>query len=233
MTISNDNNKSARNDTKFNTDVLIELRDTARGYKKLDYAYIAAAGAIIATFKLKGYPLYEFTSQFWTLIVIFIGVFLYDTLVESFFFEKWIDLKTGKQNIKLSDKILLRLSGSQSLIHFIFISLIVLGVAAFSKGSIRAINDLAARAEIQSYVNKYIDNHKTVPASIEQVIKVYPNVEKYHEVLEKQPIRIKSQKKNKYVVTFSGNDKKLDTDDDSYTDDTIKLMDIYEKLYGK
>ncbi|MGE4501041.1 MAG: hypothetical protein AB7C96_11890 [Hydrogenovibrio sp.] len=215
----------------FDADVLEQLRVRAQAYKKLNFAYAAAGGAIITALNLSENEFFEFTASIWFIATAFILLLVVDTEIEDFLLNDWIAAKekAEKRYAKSTVKTVL---GTQRLLHLLFISSIVLGTVSYSHGILDGqqyvFEKFNARANIQQVTDKYLLAEEHIPESIEELKSFDPSIERSISKLDGEPIKIESEN-FQYKIIFSGEDKIFDTDDDIILIPEVKLKDILKK----
>ncbi len=136
-------------------EVLKELRKSARVYQKLDFVYLAATSAIITILNLKNYALFEFTYGVWFLIIWFLMMLTIDTLIEQYFFKKWITSnRINADKCKITTA--LNIMQLQPFLHLCFLYFVILGSLAYAHAHVDIKNEFLAMSTIQEATDSFI-----------------------------------------------------------------------------
>jgi hypothetical protein len=209
----------------FDADTLKELRENARVYQKLDLAYLAAGGAIVTALKLHNNALFEFGARLWIVVVAFLILFAADTFIEQFVFGEWIAAKINAKKRHTMRSVVGAL-GVQPFLHLIFVSGVIAGVLGYSMGVTSVQDERRAQAGIQDATESFIVIKRRPPASIEELIAVFPFTSHFYDILKHQPIHFETDNKDKYRIIFAGEDAVIGTTDDKVVTSAFKLRMI-------
>lgn len=219
-------------DTPFDADTLKELRESARVYQKLDLAYVAAGGTIITALKISNGQLFEIAAQLWVLVYALVALLAIDTYVEQLIFADWIAEKSQATRRK-SKKTINNLLHAQPMLHFLFISVTVVGVVGYSQGVTDQRNEYRALAVIQEATASYISEKHKAPDSIETLIAAQPIVEYWLNKMEGKKFRFEADDKEGYRITYAGRDEVFGTKDDEIITPKLRLQQVVGNLEAK
>lgn len=213
----------------FSAEVLRELLDRAKRYKKLSLTYLISLGAIITALQLSVYTLIEITANFWFVILASALLLIVDSVIEEVILNDWIATKENKP-LQYKSAVWLNICKFQSLLHLSFIIFILAIIIGFSRGYSAADEEYRLRASIQDAVEIFISNNGYPPSSIYELFDYQPDVAQTYSLLKGEPIRFETMNNNDYRIIFAGRDKKLDTPDDYVATPELKLRDIIREF---
>lgn len=222
-------NTSSSGVENFDADTLKELRENARVYQKLDLAYLAAGGAIVTALKLNNDALLDFAAQLWAVVISFLILLAVDTFIEQFIFAEWIAAKTNAKKRRKIRSIVIALD-AQPFLHLLFVSGVIAGVLGYSLGVTSVHDEFSARAWIQDETESFIAIKHRPPASIEELIAVFPYTSHRYNILKHEPIHFETDKKSKYRITFAGEDGLIGTADDVVVTSALKLRRVIDDV---
>jgi hypothetical protein len=149
----------------LDTDVLKDLRDHTRSFLKLDFAYLATAGAIITTLKIARSELVDFGANLKLVVFILLAIALFDVLVNSLIFRDWFAARSGVGK-RYSVKLLFGLLNTQPFIHLVFVGGLLSFATGFSSGYYDARERIKGRVLFQEQVELYMLKNGSPPNSI-------------------------------------------------------------------
>ncbi|CRM94996.1 hypothetical protein [Pseudomonas sp. 22 E 5] len=213
----------------FDSETLLELRESSRVYQKLDLAYLTAAGTFVTALKLSNNAIIELGAGLTYAGFAFIILLAFDTLTEQLIHKDWIESKKS-QNKRTNTKLIQGCLSAQPLGHFMFISLLLTYHLGLANGITDFQKNMSTRASIQNLTSSFFYKHSRAPQSIEELIAFDSQVGDLHAKIGREPVSFKANKEKKYDIIFAGSDKILGTADDIKADGDFQIQKILDEL---
>ncbi|HTD05070.1 hypothetical protein [Undibacterium sp.] len=216
----------------FEQDVLKDLRERTQNFIKLDFAYLAAAGALFTALKISRTELLTVGASIDPVVSAFIFLAVYDTVLDSAVFQQWIAVRRDAGDYALQTILRVMLS-IQPFIHLIFVVGLLASYTAYSSGYNDGRAAIEARISMQDAVNTYIQKKGSAPHSYEELKNEVPDdAKKAYAKLRGEPFNIEATGAKSYKIIFAGFDHKFGTDDDETMTETQENRKYFNDLFN-
>ena len=205
--------------------VMQRLDERARGFIKLDLAYVAAVGAVFTALQFGQDDVIWFWARIHVPVMILIAIGVFDLIVEMMVFDCWVDINQGVP-ARLPDGFLRFLTGCQPVIHMLFVGGVLTAVTSFSHGAQDARNRREGMAKLQEEIEEHMAEKGEPPNSFKDVaIAPYAN----REILEllQEERAVYRRVGQGYELRFRGKDGEFETEDDFLVTNSLRLRKIF------
>lgn len=210
-------------DTFLDTDTLIELRKKTSVMQRLDVAYLSFFLGLFGFLNIGRYELFQIITDARYVIFLYLCMVFIDVIIANIVFQEWLSSKSNSAK-RTSAKIIVWIVSSQPLIHFLFISVIVVGYVSYYSGMADYSKRFRNMASIQNEIEAYISKNKKSPVLIEDITS--KGMKLWLNELKGEKFEYKKTGKKDYKIIFAGDDFIINTEDDDVITHAQRLQDI-------
>ena len=213
----------------LDTAAVKELRDMCRNFVKLDLAYLVGIGSVFTALKMGKHDILNTAAGFQEVIYAFLFILFIDLCAEYVLLHEWIasrDVSAKRLNAYFVKLLTCRL---QPLVHFLFLSAILVGIAAFGEGRKLAMDRYDAYGSIQLELDRFITKHGRVPKDVDELRKFEPRVNTPLKFLQGESVQIAPEGATAYRLTLSAHHHGIREDDVVITPE-LKAYEVNEAI---
>ena len=222
-------NRAADQDRRQQRDK--EILDHSRLFLKLDATYLVALGAAVTFLKLNTQTIFYQYGTYSVISLCFLLLVLIDVFVYQHLLKIWMQIPGAKSEDSRFSGIMQALISSQPSIHFIFLAMVLSFSQGLASGRVSIIDQLEAKARIQSLVEDFLGESGSLPTSLSQ-LKQGQYLQDAIDTLKGEKIQISKPKDAKYLIIFSGSDGIFGTSDDDKLLPHQRLRDFVDRQKG-
>lgn len=208
-----------------------EILDHSRLFLKLDATYLVALGATVTFLKFNTQTIFYQYGTYSVISLSFLLLVLIDVFVYQHLLKIWMEIPGAKSEDTRFSGIMRAVTASQPFIHFIFLTMVLSFSQGFASGRVAIIDQLEAKARIQSLVEDFLGETGSLPTSLSQ-LKQGQYLQDAIDTLKGEKIQISKPKDAKYLITFSGPDGIFGTSDDDTLLPYHQLRDFVDRQKG-
>jgi hypothetical protein len=208
-----------------------DLLDHSRIFLKADLAYLVGLGAAATAFQLSANDFVLHIGTFAYFPWVFCVIAMLDAVIYSHRYSRWINPGPSKWSL-FSDSVLHMMSTCQTIYHALFLTFLVVGLAAYAQGQGRAYAEIDAMAQLQTAVEIHILETGQTPKAIDDLKQTDATLKAIY-LIGKNLIKIEKPANLKYRILLAGRDGKLGTPDDAEITPEVKLRGIADEFIGR